>query len=191
MSARLRWGMFALVCAAQIAAPASMVLEHQRTVAEGSIWKFQTAPVDPGDPFRGRYVRLRFAVEREAVPMADNGVIYIAPDTRMYAELETGADGFAHLKRLQQQRPERGDYLDVFTTRMRETEPKKGEHLPPAAYVRLPFDRWYLPEERAPQVEADYARASRGAQANTYAEARVRAGHAALTALVLDGAAVR
>lgn len=191
MNARLRYGLFALVCVAQIAVPASLVVQHEKTRANGTLWKFQTAPVDPADPFRGRYVRLSFTAEREPVPMADPGLLYIAYDTRMYAELETGTDGFARLTRLHQERPASGNYLDVFVRQMRTTEKKEDEGLPPAAQVRLPFDRYYLPEVRAPEVEREYFEASRNAQANTYAEVRVREGHAALVSLVLNGKPVR
>lgn len=190
MNTRLRYGLFALACLAQIAVPASLMLKHEQTRTDGSLWKFQTAPVDPADPFRGRYVRLSFAAEREAVPMADTGLLYIAYDTRMYAELEAGADGYARLVRLHQQRPTNGDYLDVFVRQMRFVEKKEDEGLPPAAHVHLPFDRYYLPEARAPQVEREYADAARDAQANTYVTVRVRNGHAALIDLVLDGRAV-
>ena len=54
-------------------------------------------------------------------------------------------------------------------------------------FLRLPFDRYYLPEDKAPAVEAVYFEATAKAQANTYVEVRVRDGHAALVALVLDG----
>lgn len=192
MNARLRYGLFALMCAAQLAVPASLVIKHEQTRADGSFWKFQAAPVDPADPFRGRYVRLGFAVEREPVLMADPGLIYVAYDTRMYAELEPGPHGFARLARLHQQRPVDADvdYLDVFVRQMRVNETKEDEGRPPAAMVRLPFDRYYLPEHRAPQVERDYAEAARDAQDDTYVEVHVRHGHAALMTLVLDGQGV-
>lgn len=176
---------------AQIAVPASMVVQHRQTIATGTAWRFQTAPVDPNDPFRGRYVRLNFAAAREAVPMANSGMIYIANDTRMYAELATDPNGFAHLVRLHEGRPASGDYLDVFVRNMQTPDDRKNKNQPAAAFVRLPFDRYYLPEDRAQAVEREYAEASRNAQENTYAEVRVLEGHAALISLVLKGSAVR
>src|SRR5882724_1990071 len=103
MSQGLRYALFGLLCLAQIAVPATMVVEHQRTIASGPPWRFQTAPVDPSDPFRGRYVRLGFSATRDAIAKANSGMIYIAPGTRMYAELAGGPDGFAHLVRLQEE----------------------------------------------------------------------------------------
>lgn len=176
----------ALVFAAQLAAPASLVVKHEQTRAGGTLWKFQTAPVDPNDPFRGKYVRLSYAIERGPVPFADTGTIYRRPDGRMYAELAKGGDGFATLVRLHERRPEGVEYVDVFLAR------RGGNDLPPAtAKVRMPFDRYYLPEDKAAAVERDYAAAGRDAQSNTYAEVRVRDGHAALVQLVLDGKPVQ
>ena len=190
MSQGLRYALFGLLCLAQIAVPATMVVEHQRTIASGTPWRFQTAPVDPNDPFRGRYVRLGFAAARDAIPMANSGMIYIASGTRMYAELAAGPDGFAHLVRLHEERPASGDYLDVFVRNMQPPNDRKDKGQPAAAFVRLPFDRYYLPEDRAQAVEREYAEATRSARENTYAEVRILNGHAALVSLVLKGSPV-
>ncbi len=187
MSKPLRYALFALMCIAQIAVPVSMVVQHEQTRRSGTPWRFQTAPVDPNDPFRGRYVRLNFAAIAEPIPMADTGLIYIRSGARMYAELKPDAQGFARLSRLHLQRPATGDYLDVFVRNMEYGD----KHEQPAAEVRLSFDRYYLPEDQAAEVERTYAEASRNAQDRTYADVRLRDGHAALVDLVLDGKSVR
>lgn len=174
---------FAVVCLAQLAVPLSLVAKHESTRSSGTPFRFQTAPVDPADPFRGRYVRLSFAAERTPVPFADQGFVYYAPDRRMYAEVEVDKDGFARLTKVHAQRPAGVEYVDVFTRHMHDG----GPGVPAAMFVRLPFDRYYLPEDKAPAVEAAYFEATAKAQANTYVEVRVRDGHAALVALVLDG----
>ena len=177
--------LFVLVCIAQLAVPLSLVARHENTRSSGAPYRFQAAPVDPADPFRGRHVRLSFAADREPVPFADPGFIYYAPDRRVYAELAVGDDGYARLVKVHAQRPAGVDYVDVFTQYT--DRPGRSGDAAPAIKVRLPFDRYYLPEARAPQVEAAYVEAARSAQANTYAEVRVRDGHAALVGLVLDG----
>ena len=182
----LRSAALAAVCLVQLAVPVSLIAKHEQTRTSGTPYRFQTAPVDPNDPYRGRYVALRYAVEREPVPFADQGFIYMAHNRRVYAELGVGSDGFARLTKVHEQRPRGVDYIDVFTRHL--AERKEGEQgLPGAIYVQLPFDRYYLPEDVAPQVEREYFEASRKAQANTWAEVRVRDGHGALVALVLDG----
>ena len=186
MSPRLRYTLFGLLCLAQLAVPVSLVVKHEDTRRNGSAWRFQTAPVDPADPFRGRYVRLAFAAERSAVPMANSGLLYLREGSRLYAELAPDANGYAQMVRLHQQRPLTGEYLDVFLRHMNFKE-GADRNAPPAAFVRLPFDRYYLPEAQAPEVERAYNEASRKAQANTWVEVRVLEGHPALVGLVLDG----
>lgn len=185
MNPSIRRALLGLVLVAQLAVPASLVIKHEQTRRQGAEWRFQTAPVDPADPFRGKYVRLGYAVQREPIPFADSGMVYMAPGRRVYAELARGDDGFARLVRLHEHRPERVEYLDVLiAARFREDTP------PSSAFVQIPFDRYYLPEERAPMVEQEYREASRVAQENTWVEVRVRDGHAAVVGLVLNGTPV-
>ena len=61
---------FILVALAQICVPASMIWKRQRTLREGRLWKFRTAPVDPVDAMRGRYLSLRFETEQFPSPKA-------------------------------------------------------------------------------------------------------------------------
>ena len=56
-TSKLLIGCFALVAVAQLTVPAWMIVSHERTLLTGKVFKFRTAPVDPYDAFRGRYVR--------------------------------------------------------------------------------------------------------------------------------------
>src|ERR1043166_7540806 len=90
----LRLGIFVLVALAQLAVPAMMAWGRVQTLAHGRVWKFKTAPVDPEDAVRGRYVMLRFDAEdftqAEQLKSADS----------IYAILKEGADGFAKVDHL-------------------------------------------------------------------------------------------
>ncbi len=190
MNHRTRYWIFGLICVAQLAAPVSLVVKHEQTRATGSLWKFQTAPVDPSDPFRGKYVRLSFAATRQAVPFAANQK-HNPHERRMYAELAVDQNGYERLVRLHRKRPSAGDYLDVVVQARTDSGNPQEHGRTPAVYVQLPFDRYYLPEDKALKIERAYNQASREAQGSTYAEVRVRDGHAALVALVLNGQRVK
>lgn len=43
----------------QLAVPGYFVFRHYNTLYTGESYKFEVAPYDPYDPFRGRYVALR------------------------------------------------------------------------------------------------------------------------------------
>lgn len=180
MKRRLVLALFALLCAAQLAVPAQMIRAQQLLLAEGSLHRFRTAPVDPADPFRGRYVALRF--EAECVP-ADSLPPGFDTHRRLYAKLQRGDDGYTVLASLHEQ-PPAGEFLQVRPGGWGCAEQQQR--------VLLPFDRYYMEEALAPQAELAYLALNRRGEAamtppNTYVTVRVLDGDAALEDLYLDG----
>ncbi len=90
----MRIALFGAVALLQIGVAGSMVWQHATTLRSGRVWKFRTAPVDPVDAFRGRYVALRFAAEefRREQPLGF--------DCKVYLRLKQDADGFAEVDQL-------------------------------------------------------------------------------------------
>lgn len=164
---------FALVCCAQLALPASKVLNHFQSIQHGTLYKFKTAPVDPYDAFRGRYVALAFEAERTAYPLEKTDA-KLSSD--VYAQLDVDADGFAVIKRLSA-RPIGGEQnLKVRLAK------RSGS----TARIQLPFDRYYLDESIALKVERAYRDFSRNAQAKTYVTVSIKNHQATLNDLYLD-----
>ncbi|MCK5769152.1 GDYXXLXY domain-containing protein [Algiphilus sp.] len=164
------------VFAAQWALPVGQIVRLQGVIEHGTPYRFRTAPVDPADPFRGRYVALRFAADRIAVPEnADYD-----PDRRYYAPIAVADDGFAQLRRPLPAPPAHGDWLPVTVSARLD-----------AGHVRvaLPLDRFYLEEGLAPRAEA-LLRDAPETRA-VWADVRVRDGRAVIAALVVDGEPVR
>src|SRR5260370_40768672 len=91
----LRILIFGVVALAQLAVPATMVWQRDQTLKQGRIWKFRTAPVDPVDVIRGRYIALRFTAEEFAAPAK-----FEAGNKPVYAVLKQGTDGFAEIDHL-------------------------------------------------------------------------------------------
>lgn len=61
------WWMIALFSAMVLAqwwVPVDMITGSNRILEEGSPMKFRCAPVDPNDPFRGKYIVLEFDIAR-------------------------------------------------------------------------------------------------------------------------------
>lgn len=183
-----QWPVLALVLlfALQWAVPWSVIHRSQGTLAEGIEYRFRTAPVDPVDPFRGRFVVLDFEVARMPV---DDASTY-ASDAPMYAPIRVGGDGFAELLPPQKKPPAAGDYLRVQVYVVGDSE----------LSLALPFDRYYLDESLAPRAEQLYRDRNQrrpdatlqqseaeAAQLPTYVTVRVRDGHAVLDQLVIDG----
>src|SRR5256884_8327398 len=91
----LRILIFGVVALAQLAVPTAMVWQRDQTLKQGRVWKFRTAPVDPVDVIRGRYIALRFTAEEFDAPAK-----FEAGNKPVYAVLKQSADGFAEVDHL-------------------------------------------------------------------------------------------
>jgi uncharacterized membrane-anchored protein len=183
MSRRALLLALAIVGAIQLAVPLWMIAGYERTLARGTAWRFEVAPVDPADAFRGRYLALRFAAEGEAVPAGEA----IDRCGWAFASLVERGGGLAQLETLHPAPPAEGDYLRLRASSVH-TGPQGRQ-----AWVDLPFDRLYLPEGLAPAAERRL-RDSLGdpdASVRAWAVVRVRAGRGVLEDLVLDGVSAR
>lgn len=182
MNARPLLAGLALAAAAQWAVPAYLVYRGQTTLAEGTSYRFRTAPVDPVDPFRGRYVVLDFEAARLAVPA---GTHDFEPGQRVYAPIAVDEQGYATLGVPSPRPPDGGDYLQVRIQWVGDGELR----------LRLPFDRYYLDERLAPEAERR-SQAGRGPRRGApdedhrqpaHVSVRVRDGYAVIEELYIDG----
>jgi uncharacterized membrane-anchored protein len=159
---------FVLVALAQLAVPASLIWKREQTLRHGSVWKFRTAPVDPVDAFRGRYVALEFEAEgQEISPPSNvdfNGVVFV--------NLRQSSEGFAEIDQVNSTRPAGDDFIEAKL--MGKT-------------ISLPFDKFWVTERDAPAAEAAYRVQSRRDKRNAFVTVRVFRGDAAMEQLYLDG----
>ena len=164
----IRLGIFILVALAQLSVPAMLAWGRIQTLAHGRIWKLKTAPIDPVDAVRGRYVMMRFAAE-------DN---YRQPEQlksvdSIYAILKEGADGFAEIDHLSPSATPGDSAMKV--------EP--GGYWDGQQRVVFPFRYFWLSEKRAPAAEQAYRENSKRGEQNAFVTIRIRNGDAALEQL--------
>jgi uncharacterized membrane-anchored protein len=168
----LALAVFALV---QLGVPAYMIYQRESVLRHGRVFKFQTAPVDPVDAFRGRYVALSFqantAPANEAFPAG----------TQLWAVLTEDENGFAKIERVSRSRVD-GDNVMPVTA---------GWSSEGSIHVDFPFDRYYMEESAAPRAEAAYRENSRRTNQNAYVTVRVYHGSAAVEELYVGGKPIR
>lgn len=173
--------LLAVLCVAlllQWAVPAWLIARSQLTLQSGARYYFRTAPVDPADPFRGRYVTLAF----DAASLPPD--LSFRAGERIWLPLRVGADRYAYFGEALRAPPARGPYLQARvhwsgSDRLR---------------VELPFNRYYLDERLAPAAERAYREASPargGAALPAYVSVRIWRGNAVLEELFLDNVPVR
>ena len=159
---------FLVVALVQIAVPASMIWERERTLRHGHVWKFRTAPVDPVDAFRGRYVALEFEVEAQEITAPPN----VESGRTVFVTLAPDIDGFARIDQISSMPPAGHDFMEARLA---------------GKTVSLPFDKYWVTERDAPAAEAAYAAQSTREKRNAFVTVRVFKGDAALEQLYLDG----
>lgn len=142
---QLLWALFGVLCVVQVVVIALGIMRYERILKEGEVFYFKVLPLDPYDPFRGRYVTLRFENANKA-PLAEGETL--EEQTKGYALLEHHEKG-DRIKEIHFKKPVQGDFLEVnvYST----THAKKGDSN--TVYFSLPFDRFYMREDIAPKAE--------------------------------------
>ena len=173
---------------AQIAIPFSMIKSRENVLSNGERFKFRTRPIDPSDPFQGRYVRLGIDMDYIAKPKEfKSGLKYKEP---IYAILETGEDGFAHFTDWSREKPENSRFLKTRYLGTRndwnrdtQTRTHKGIRLD------IPFDRYYMDEAKAPRAEQLAREATRST--NCWVNVRILNGKAVIEDVFAEGQSLR
>ncbi len=172
----LVWG---IAVVAQLGVVAGMINTQETILREGAVYRFRTAPVDPYDAFRGRYVAV--ALEPRTVVWPE-GRHQLRRRENFYVLLATGEDGFARLTGASLTRPVTGDYLRV------KRGWQTGTNEVGLAYLT---DRYYLPEDEAPRAETLYREHSRRGRQDACVVLRVRKGEAVAEDLVIGDRSIR
>lgn len=133
--------LFLTMALAQAAAPVYMAWRWEDILRTGQQVFWQTAPVDPYDAFRGRYIDLNF--KNASGPTSGNE--HFESGQTAYASLEI-RDGMAFISGISATEPQGIPYVKVRVNYI------DGR----TAHISLPFKRYYLSEHIAPAAEAAY-----------------------------------
>jgi uncharacterized membrane-anchored protein len=166
----LRLLIFLVVALLQLSVPAFAVWKREQTLRQGRVWKFKTAPVDPEDAVRGRYIALSFAIEE--FPQSER----VAWKPQVYVALKEDPNGFAQIEGLSDT-PLTGDNVIRAETRGW----YEGKQM-----LTFPFRTYWVSEKLAPEAETAYRANSRRGKENAFVTVRVREGDAALEQLYLE-----
>lgn len=142
---QLLWTLFGVLCVVQVVVIALGVMRYERILSEGEVFYFKVLPLDPYDPFRGRYVTLRFENANSA-PLAEGEIV--GETSKAYALLEHHEKG-DRIKEIRFKKPAQGEFLEVNVYSTNNTK-KDARN---TVYFSLPFDRFYMREDIAPKAE--------------------------------------
>lgn len=173
MKTKLIIGLFICLALTQIVTPLSMIAKRESVLKNGAQFKFVTAPVDPYDAFRGRYVALRF--KEDSVPAVKE--LRLNRGQAVYALIETDDQGFARLVAATVNRPYGNSYIQAKVQYV-----MRGK-----VYLDLPINRYYMEEQAAKGAERIYFDRNRRGEQDAYVVVRIKDGLAVIEDLFVGG----
>ncbi len=172
--------LFLLVALAQLYVPAKMIWDQEDVLKNGSEYKFKTAPVDPNDPFRGKYITLNFDNNTFEV---ENNKDWQQGD-EIYVSITNGSDGFAKIASISKKKPtDQQDFVKATVG----FAMGKGSRIS----IDYPFDTYYMEESKAYGAELTYQRSQLDSTQTTFALVHIKNGKAVLKDVLIDGVPIR
>lgn len=175
---------FVLVALAQLFVPAKMILDKESVLRNGRELKFRTAPVDPYDYFRGKYIVLSY----DEKTLSAESELNWAHNEPVYVLFKEDKEGFATIESLSKQKPKNTEFYLKTTVRYvshaNDSRKKK-------VFVKFDFNRFYMEESKAYNAELAYNRSMSIEHSITYAIVCVKDGEATLKDVHIDAKAIQ
>lgn len=167
--------LFIMLALIQYFVPAKMIYDHETILNKGAIYKFIAEPIDPSDPFRGKYITLNF---KERKVMVKNSSQW-DNDQVIYCLLKKDSAGFAVISDVLTSPPSLGIYFQANVDYV---------ELGDTSYLHLdfPFRKLYVEESKAANTEIEYAKATRDTTSVAYASVAVYNGNAVISNVYIN-----
>jgi len=167
--------LFIIVAIAQLFVPTQMIMGQETVLTEGKAYKFKTQPVDPSDPYRGKYITLRYDMNSAlnkglTWERYEEIYVYIKEDSLGFAELVEVGKSPINSENDYVIAKARRSYIDYNRV-----------------FFDLPFDRFYMNENKAKPAENAYRVAQRDTiPNNTYGLVYIKEGKAVLKDVIIN-----
>jgi uncharacterized membrane-anchored protein len=159
-----------------------MIWNQESVISRGTLFQFKTAPIDPSDPLRGKYIRLQFE-ENQVTAL---GTSIWSEYEEVYATIEKGKDGFARIQTISIVPPqETKNYIKVALNMRQEV----GDST--ILTISYPFDRYYMEESKAYPAEIIVRESNQDSTQYTTALVHVQDGQAVLTDVQINGISIQ
>ncbi|WP_242134590.1 GDYXXLXY domain-containing protein [Aestuariivivens marinum] len=172
--------LFIVVAIAQIFVPINMIFGKEDILAKGQLYKFKTRPIDPADPFRGRYIALDFEV---GLYVTKDSTWQRGEDLCIY--LETDSLGYAKVSKIS--RVLLPNEKKNFVNAKARWYNKQSKEL----NIQYPFNRYYMGETKAYDAEVAVRNAHQDSLIDTYALVYVKAGEAVLDDVIVNNISIK
>ena len=162
---------FVILALVQWVLPGKTIWEKDQVLRKGQLFKFQTEPVDPSDPFKGKYITLNFA-ESSFTDTLNRG---LQGNDHVYVLLAKNPQGFAVIQNISAEEPKSTNaYVRAQVFYVSYGKDSITVHL------NYPFDEFYMDEYKAPKAENIYRESNRDTANTTYASVKILNGDAVI-----------
>ena len=169
---------FIIVAFIQLYVPAKMILDNEDVIKTGTVYKFKTQPIDPNDPFRGKYIVLRY----EARNFKISNPNYWKRNEEVYVEFLINEDGYAKIKAITKKKPTHTSAYVITKVDYVHNN---------SIGINYPFNRYYMEESKAYEAEVVYRDAQRDGLQTTYALVSIKNGAAVLKDVLINEVSIR
>jgi len=174
---------FILVALVQLYVPAKMIFNREDVLQTGKKYKFRTAPIDPNDPFRGKYITLGFQDARITIKHKEDW----ERDEPIFVTLYEDEYGFAKIKSILKEKPNSKD--DFVKARVGYVSPNWDGFN--KIDIDFSFNKLFMEETKAGDAEQIYRENNRFDKANTYALVSIKDGDAVLKDVFIDDVSIK
>jgi uncharacterized membrane-anchored protein len=172
---------FILVAIVQLYVPAKMILDREDILDTGKEYKFKTEPIDPNDPFRGKYITLRYEedmieIQNEADWLSGEIIyVFLAPDNKGFAKIQSVS------------KENQTNNQDFLKAKVNYVTGNGSNQLT----IDYPFDRYYMEESKAYDAELTYRESQLDTTQIAYAVVSIKDGEAVLKDVLINGVPLR
>ncbi len=160
--------LFIVVAIIQVAIPMQLILKQENILKTGTPYKFKTKPIDPTDPFRGKFITLSYAIDR-----AQSEDSTWVKNQNIYVYLQKDSLNFAQVKKVSKQP---NAYPEDYVKATIKYYNKKRK----VVYFNLPFNRFYMEEFKAKPAEEIYTESTQETLNDVYTLVYVKEGEAVI-----------
>ncbi len=161
-----------VVFAIQLYFPFKLILNKESVYDSELELRLQTAPYDPYNPFKGRYVKLRFRERR----VIDRSFVYESGDD-IYLKFARNKDNYDTICKTSNV---------PFSQNEKYIKAQVRSYYKNNVSIEYPFEEYYMNEYKAPKAEINYRKTSRNDSLETYALVSIKNGDAVLKSVLID-----
>ena len=173
---------FVILALVQWVLPGRTIWEKDQILEKGQSFKFKTEPVDPSNPFKGKYIILNF----EQSSFSDTVNRGLQSNDKVYVLLSHDHQGYAVIQDISAKEPQSTNaYVQArvyYVSSVKDTI---------TVHLNYPFDEYYMDEYKAPAAETIYRESTADTASITYATVKILKGDAVIENVYINDVPIR